>query len=234
LCDPQSAPPGCDCVGGSCMGGLGLYDFSCDYPNGTPCNQSVFAGTTRSGQITGPGEISPGSVYIVTAASLDGENIDLEVCADTACSGDHMCESSSAGDSETCFLQVTQPALDVYVINRAGEAATVSVDVEADVMFEYKLGSQSISSLPADGHARLLVTGLTPATSYEFSVATSNGRDINLTVSNDLQGQDELCNEDALGGVAACALAVTRPSVWALLTDTSGIGDGYTFKVTAE
>jgi hypothetical protein len=217
------------------MGGLGLYDFSCDYPNGTPCNQSVFASNTRRGQITGPGEITPGYVYIVTAASLDGENIDLEVCADTACSGDHVCESHTAGDSESCFLQATEEALDVYVINHAGTAATVKVDVEADTMSEYKLEYvQSLSSLQADRHARMLVTGLTPATSYEFRVTTANGRDINLTVSSDLHGEDELCSDDALGGVATCALAVSRASVWVLLTDTSGVGDAYTFKVTAQ
>ena len=174
-------------------------------------------------------------MYVVTAASLGGENIDLEVCADTSCSGDHVCESAGAGGSESCFLQATQDALDVYVINRAGVAATVKVDVEADAMSEYKLEYvQSISSLQANRHMRLLVTGLTPATSYEFSVTTSNGRDINLTVSNDLHGADELCSEDALAGAAACTLAVSRASVWVLLTDTSGLGDGYTFKVTAE
>lgn len=234
FCDAQDAPPGCDCVGGSCLGRLGLYDFSCDFPNGTPCNQSTFAGTT-SGHIVGPNEIAPGSVYIVTASSLDGENIDLEVCADTTCAGDHVCESNGAGGSETCFLQATEEALDVYLVNRSGEAATVKVDVEADAMSEHKLEYvQSFSSLQANRYVRLWVTGLTPAISYELSVTTTNGRDINLTVSNDLHGEDELCSEDALAGAAACTLAVTRASVWVLLSDTSGIGDNYTFKVTAQ
>jgi hypothetical protein len=234
-CDAQNAPIGCDCVGGSCMGGLGLYDFSCDYPNGTPCNQSVSAGVTRSGHITGPNEIGPGAVYLVTAASLGGQNIDLEVCADTECSGDHVCESHGAGDSESCFLQATRDSLDVYVINRAATTATVKVDVEADPMFEFKLSyTQSQSSLQADRYVRQLITGLTPGTSYEISVTTANGRDINLKVSNDLHGADELCDEDAVSGTAACTLAVQRASVWALLTETSGLGDGYTFKVTAK
>lgn len=65
-------------------------------------------------------------------------------------------------------------------------------------------------------------------------MTTTNGRAINLTVSNDLHGQDELCSDDALAGTAACTLAVSRASVWVLLTDTSGLGDAYTFKVTAE
>jgi hypothetical protein len=61
-----------------------------------------------------------------------------------------------------------------------------------------------------------------------------NARDINLTVSNDLHGQDELCDQDLSGTAAACALTVTQAAVWAVLTDTSGIGDAFTFKVTAK
>jgi hypothetical protein len=37
-----------------------------------------------------------------------------------------------------------------------------------------------------------------------------------------------------VGIAAACELTVTQAAVWAVLTDTSGVGDGFTFKVTAK
>jgi hypothetical protein len=36
-----------------------------------------------------------------------------------------------------------------------------------------------------------------------------------------------------MGTAATCQLTVTASTIWVLLTDTSGIGDGFTFKVTA-
>jgi hypothetical protein len=232
-CSAQTAQPGCDCLAGYCWGGLGLYDFTCDYPQGTPCNQSVFANDTKRGQITGTGEITPGYVYVV---SLDSQaDVDLEVCASKDCQGDHLCVSGGATGSESCIVQATKDSLDVYVVSRADASSTVKVNVEADYMTEYKLSyTQMGSSLGADRYMRLLVTGLTPGQKYDFNLATANARDINLTVSNDLHGEQVLCNEDLVGTAAACELTVTQAAVWAVLTDTSGIGDGFTFKVTAK
>lgn len=232
-CSAQTAQPGCDCLAGYCWGGLGLYDFTCDYPQGTPCNQSVFANDTKRGQITGTGEITPGYVYVV---SLDSQaDVDLEVCASKGCQGDHLCVSGGATGSESCIVQATKDSLDVYVVSRADASSTVKVNVEADYMTEYKLSyTQMGSSLGADRYMRLLVTGLTPGQKYDFNLATANARDINLTVSSDLHGEQVLCNEDLVGTAAACELTVTQAAVWAVLTDTSGIGDGFTFKVTAK
>jgi hypothetical protein len=233
MCDAQTAAPGCDCLAGYCWGGLGLYDFTCDYPQGTPCNQSVFANDTKRGQITGTGEITPGYVYVVSLESQ--ANVDLEVCGSKDCHGDHLCVSGGASGGESCIVQATKDSLDVYVVNRAGSSATVAVNVEADLMTEYKLSyTQMGSSLGANRSFRLLVTGLTPGQKYDFNVATANARDINLTVTNDLHGEQGLCDEDLVGAAAACELTVTQAAVWVVLTDTSGIGDGYTFKVTAK
>lgn len=232
MCDPQTAAPGCDCLAGYCWGGLGLYDFSCDYPQGTPCNQSVAGSDTKRGQITGAGEITPGYVYVVSVESQ--QDVDLEVCASKSCEGDHLCVSGGAGGSQSCIVQATKDSLDVYVVNKAGGSASVAVNVEADVMSEYKLSyTQMGSSLGADRSVRLLVTGLTPGQKYDFNVATTNARDINLTVSNDLHGLQVVCDEDLAGAAAACEVTVTQATVWVVLTDTSGIGDGFTFKVTA-
>lgn len=232
-CTAQTAQPGCDCLAGYCWGGLGLYDFTCDYPNGTPCNQSVFANDTKRGQITGTGEIAPGYVYVV---SLDSQaDVDLEVCGSKDCQGDHLCVSGGATGSESCIVQASKDSLDVYVVGRADASSTVKVNVEADYMTEYKLSyTQMGSSLGADRYLRLLITGLTPGQRYDFNVATANARDINLTVTSDLHGEQVLCNEDLVGAAAACELTVAQASVWAVLTDTSSIGDGFTFKVTAK
>ncbi|HEX2876208.1 MAG TPA: hypothetical protein VHP33_33380 [Polyangiaceae bacterium] len=232
-CTAQTAQPGCDCLAGYCWGGLGLYDFTCDYPLGTPCNQSVFANDTKRGQITGVGEITPGYVYVV---SLDSQaDVDLEVCGSTDCQGDNLCVSGGATGSESCIVQATKDSLDVYVVSRADASSTVKVNVEADYMTEYKLSyTQMGSSLGADRYMRLLVTGLTPGQKYDFNVATANARDINLKVTSDLHGEQVLCDEDLVGTAAACELTVTQAAVWAVLTDTSGIGDAFTFKVTAK
>ena len=233
MCDAQTAQPGCDCLAGYCWGGLGLYDFTCDYSLGTPCDQSVFANDTKRGQITGPNEIGAGYVYVV---SLDSQaDVDLEVCASKDCQGDHLCVSGGATGSESCIVQATKDSLDVYVVNRANASAAVKVNVEADYMTEYKLSyTQMGSSLGADRYMRLFVTGLTPGQKYDFNVATANARDINLSVTSDLHGQQGLCDEDLVGTAAACELTVTQASLWVVLTDTSGIGDGFTFKVTAK
>jgi hypothetical protein len=233
MCEPQTAAPGCDCLAGYCWGGLGLYDFSCDFPTGTPCDQSVAGNDTKRGHITGTNEIAPGHVYIVSVESP--EDVDLEVCGSKSCQGDNLCVSNGATGSESCIVQATQDSLDVYVVNKAGGSASVAVNVEADVMNEYKLSYTKMSSSLADYRSlRLLVTGLTPGQKYEFNVATANARDINLVVSSDLHGEQELCNEDLVGAAAACELTVTQAAVWVVLTDTSGIGDGFTFKVTAK
>jgi hypothetical protein len=232
-CTAQTAEPGCDCLAGYCWGGLGLYDFTCDYPNGTPCDQSVFANDTKRGQITGTGEITPGHVYVV---SLDSQaDVDLEVCGSKDCQGDHLCVSGGATGNESCIVQASQDSLDVYVVSRADASSTVKVNVEADYMTEYKLSyTKMSSSLSADRYLRLLVTGLTVGTTYDFNVATANARDINLTVTSDLHGEQVLCDEDLTGAAAACELTVTQGTVWAILTDTSSIGDAFTFKVTAK
>ena len=233
MCEPQTAAPGCDCLAGYCWGGLGLYDFSCDYPLGTPCNQSVAGHDTKRGHIVSTNEIAPGFVYVV---SVDAQqDVDLEVCASKSCDGDNVCVSGGVGGSESCIVQATKDSLDVYVVNRDASSAAVKVNVEADYMTEYKLSyAQMGSSLGADRYMRLLVTGLTPGVAYDFNVATANSRDINLTVSNDLHGEQELCSDDLSGTAANCALTVTRAAVWAVLTDTSSVGDGFTFKVTAK
>lgn len=232
-CTAQTAQPGCDCLAGYCWGGLGLYDFTCDYPQGTPCNQSVFANDTKRGQVTGTGELTPGYVYVVSLESQ--ADVDLEVCGSKDCQGDHLCVSGGATGSESCIVQATKDSLDVYVVSRADASSTVKVNVEADYMTEYKLSyTQMGSSLGANRYMRLLVTGLTPGQKYAFNLATANARDINLTVTSDLHGQQILCDEDLVGTAAACELTVTQATAWAVLTDTSGIGDGFTFKVTAK
>lgn len=235
MCAPQSAPPSCDCTGNYCLGKLGLSDFSCDYPSGTPCSHNVPSREVEVAMITGPGELEPGNVYIVSAESQGGQALELEVCGSAACEGDHVCASESPGVAVSCFVQAATDTLYVYVRNQGQTGASVEVDVENDAMHEYKLSDfQSTSSLQANGYRRMLVTGLTANSAYELRVTTSNARDINLTVSNDLHAEQVVCDDDATAGVASCVVTVTQPAVWAVLTDTSGIGDGYTFKVTAE
>jgi hypothetical protein len=195
----------------------------------------VAATDTRVARITGPGEITPGDVYLVSLEAAGGQDLELEVCGSSGeCEGDHVCEATGAG-SASCLVQAADDELFVYMINRDDSSASMQVDVEADAMSEYELSYvQLISSLEPGRYRRLLVTGLTAGTSYDFQVATANGRDINLIVSNDLHGQNELCNEDLMVTFASCVLTVTKDSVWVVLTDTSALGDGFTFKVTAQ
>jgi hypothetical protein len=131
FCDAQTAPPGCDCVAGYCTGGMGLYDISCAYPDGTPCGRSVAASDTRVARITGPGEIMPGDVYLVSLQASGGQNIELEVCGSSSeCQGDHVCEATGAG-SASCLVQAAADELFVYMINRDTSTASMQVDVEA-------------------------------------------------------------------------------------------------------
>jgi hypothetical protein len=208
------------------------YDFSCDFPAGTPCFQDVSAGVTLLGQLMSTADIQPGNVYVVSI--LAEEDIDLRVCGSAACEGDQSCESSGAGGDESCVLQASQDFLSLYVTNNAGAPANVRVDMDNDAWFEFKLSYvQSSSSLGANMYRRIMVTGLTPQTTYEFRVETTNARPINLLASSDLHAEQVLCDEDLMGTAATCQLTVTASTIWVLLTDTSGIGDGFTFKVTA-
>jgi hypothetical protein len=77
------------------------------------------------------------------------------------------------------------------------------------------------------------LTGLTPQSSYELSVTTENARDGNLLVSEDLHAQQIIC-DDLVGTAATCQLVASQSAVWVVITDTSGLGDSYTFQVTAK